>query len=304
MKCKYCNAEIENDARFCPNCGKDLSRLTKCINCGEFLDDEGSYCPHCGTKQPDSEENADNYVEEYQQNHSTRNFLIAFCVLFALIGGILYFTMQKKSASSDRSSVIIDSTVVDTAMVDTAAVDTLAEEYNDSNEMHTSEYVAERIKNMYGKEVFIASDFSRLRKKVKDYLDGLNSDDYNTEYFSNVEWIDFWFVGDDGGCGEPELSIEDVQINDNDGSAVARWYYKDCDCYAIVSLSLVFENDDWYVDDVNSVGCSGSTIKSVKRKTIDYLKDKATEDEVEEAKQKAAKAVDEAASIARKSLGL
>lgn len=304
MKCKYCHAEIGHDARFCPNCGRDLSNLSKCVNCGEFLDDEGSYCPHCGTKQPESEDNTDNYAEEYQRDHSTRNFLIAFSVLFAIIGGIIYFSMQKKTAPLGESETIPDTVVVDTAIVDTSSVDSLVGEYNDSDEMRTSEYIVERIKNMYGKEDFIASDFSRLRKKVKDYLGGLNADDYNEEYLSNAEWIDFWFVGDDGGCGEPELSIEDVRINDNDGFAMTKWYFRDCKCSAIISLSLVFENDDWYVDDVKAIGCNGLTIESVKKKTIDYLNDKETVDEVEKAKREAAKAVDEAASIARERLGL
>lgn len=131
MKCKYCNAEIEQDARFCPNCGKDLSSIKRCVNCGEFLDEESSYCPYCGTKQPECEENADSLVEEYQQDHSTRNFLIVLCVLFAVLGGIIYFFIQSRSAPLEEREAVLDTAVVDTAIVDTAAVDSVADEYDE-----------------------------------------------------------------------------------------------------------------------------------------------------------------------------
>lgn len=53
MKCKYCHAEIDIDAQFCTNCGKDLSKLRRCVNCHEIIDDDSDFCPYCGSKQPD-----------------------------------------------------------------------------------------------------------------------------------------------------------------------------------------------------------------------------------------------------------
>ena len=152
MKCKYCNAEIENDARFCPNCGKDLSRLTKCINCGEFLDDEGSYCPHCGTKQPEYENKHEDAAclahevaeecQEYQRKHIVRNFVIVISVLLALIGGIIYFFTQRKSTPLVDRKVVPDTTVVSTTQVDTTVVDSIIMENNEEEErkyVHISE---------------------------------------------------------------------------------------------------------------------------------------------------------------------
>lgn len=49
MKCKYCGAEVPKESQFCPNCGKDLSKLRKC---GEIIDDDATFCPHCGAEQP------------------------------------------------------------------------------------------------------------------------------------------------------------------------------------------------------------------------------------------------------------
>lgn len=56
MKCKYCNADIEKDAQFCTNCGKDLSKFERCVNCGELLDRDTVFCPYCGTEQSKKDE--------------------------------------------------------------------------------------------------------------------------------------------------------------------------------------------------------------------------------------------------------
>ena len=51
MKCIFCNAEIDQDAQFCPNCGKDLSMYDRCSKCGELLEEGTDFCPHCGTRK-------------------------------------------------------------------------------------------------------------------------------------------------------------------------------------------------------------------------------------------------------------
>ena len=292
IKCINCNETINSESEKCPYCGHDLTKYKQCTACGELLEKSDLYCPYCGVKQPEvikpneiapaiskKTELDTAIVEEPEESHNKGyNLILAllFVVIIALGGAIIIMNSKTSQSTSKTKSeqAFIDEPAVDLVVEDTTAVDTLAEEYNDSNEMHTSEYVVERIKNMYGKEEFLASDFSRLRKKVKDYLDALNSDDYNTEYLSNVEWIDFWFVGDDGGCGEPELSIGDIQIGQDDGYAVTRWYYKECDCYTNMSLSLIFENGNWFVDDVSAFGCSGITIESIRNKTKEYINNK------------------------------
>lgn len=51
MKCVKCNSEIDNDAQFCPYCGKEVEHGRLCVKCGEPLDDDSDFCPYCGTKQ-------------------------------------------------------------------------------------------------------------------------------------------------------------------------------------------------------------------------------------------------------------
>ena len=85
MKCKYCHAEIEQDAQFCTNCGKDLSMFGKCVKCGELLDSDASFCPYCGTEQPRYED-----AEESEKRSSYMKIFIAILGIL-LLGGLGYY---------------------------------------------------------------------------------------------------------------------------------------------------------------------------------------------------------------------
>ena len=85
MKCKYCNAEVTPNARFCTTCGGDLSKFDKCVNCGEFIDKGKSTCPHCGTQQPHEEK------VEVKVNGS-KKWLLILPIIVLLVGvGTWYF---------------------------------------------------------------------------------------------------------------------------------------------------------------------------------------------------------------------
>ena len=88
MKCKYCQAEIEQDAQFCTNCGKDLSKFPRCIKCGEILDDGSEFCPYCGTKQLQIGKDVEKTTKKEK-----KYWYIGFAfILLAIIGGLfLYF---------------------------------------------------------------------------------------------------------------------------------------------------------------------------------------------------------------------
>lgn len=96
MKCKYCNAEIEQDAQFCTNCGKDLSKFKRCVSCGELLDRDTEFCPYCGTKQTSEEQNLPEGMAEPLQLEEKKGskkwmWAIIAVILLAIIGGGAYF---------------------------------------------------------------------------------------------------------------------------------------------------------------------------------------------------------------------
>lgn len=41
--CKFCNAENEDDALFCGNCGERIDGKVKCPKCGEYNDEGETY---------------------------------------------------------------------------------------------------------------------------------------------------------------------------------------------------------------------------------------------------------------------
>ena len=60
MKCSKCNAEIADDAKFCPVCGAKVEPESKCPNCGEKLEDGAKFCTKCGTKIDNCNEGKEN----------------------------------------------------------------------------------------------------------------------------------------------------------------------------------------------------------------------------------------------------
>lgn len=59
--CPNCDAEIDINTMFCPQCGKEQEKneveqfvpkgKRKCSGCSEIIDDENEFCPKCGTKK-------------------------------------------------------------------------------------------------------------------------------------------------------------------------------------------------------------------------------------------------------------
>lgn len=47
-KCPNCNAEIPDDAKFCPECGYKIDSKINCPKCGTELQENEIFCPECG----------------------------------------------------------------------------------------------------------------------------------------------------------------------------------------------------------------------------------------------------------------
>ena len=48
MNCRYCNAENDEDAVFCINCGKKLDGKLNCPSCGAENEGDAKFCKECG----------------------------------------------------------------------------------------------------------------------------------------------------------------------------------------------------------------------------------------------------------------
>ena len=82
-KCIKCQMDIEDDARFCSECGavqeqpkqeKTGADARYCIQCGTSLSGEDEYCPECGKKQSETIGAAANMnAEQARENRTFQN---------------------------------------------------------------------------------------------------------------------------------------------------------------------------------------------------------------------------------------
>ncbi len=77
MRCPYCNASLDSDVDYCPNCGRQIPRQRYCANCGEPLDPRARFCPICGTEQNPSGNGKDDHNRDddncYEDNNNVEN---------------------------------------------------------------------------------------------------------------------------------------------------------------------------------------------------------------------------------------
>ena len=238
MKCKYCNAEIEQDALFCPNCGKDLSKFNKCVKCGELLDNETAFCPHCGAEQPRIEE-----VVEGPANSNKWFWIVGAILLIGVLAGGGYYFMGNRSATSlsaysqetDSIEEIVDSTIVD---------------------IHSTEGINARLNEIFSKG---------LRMSDEDVVKTFFSEEFRNLYRMvdevdrNRGEIGFWNGGLwDGRQDDDPNAFEIVRIytsSPQEADIVVNLIFnlENRHSEAKVSMSLVFENGNWFIDDISDM---------------------------------------------------
>lgn len=118
MKCKYCNAEVTPNTRFCTSCGADLSKLGKCARCGEFIEKGEPVCPHCGAEQP----------QIIQRESGSKNgvWILLSILLFCAIGGAGYYFFIKDSGNTMHGPQVDTDTIEELA-------DGILEDYEEEN---------------------------------------------------------------------------------------------------------------------------------------------------------------------------
>lgn len=154
MKCKYCNAEIEQDAQFCPNCGKDLSNFDKCVKCGELLDQDAAFCPHCGTELP-----------HYVENHGSRKWiwLLGIIVLLGIVCCGSYYFINNKNQNS------------------LYAQETNSDKETDDTEMMQNEEIASFVGRFY---VYYIDNYPNILSIKEEIAKNYLTKDYSDKYLS------------------------------------------------------------------------------------------------------------------------
>lgn len=49
--CKHCQSSMNENSKFCPNCGKPSVEMATCISCSQPIPMHSKFCAHCGSKQ-------------------------------------------------------------------------------------------------------------------------------------------------------------------------------------------------------------------------------------------------------------
>ena len=48
--CPKCNSQIEDNAKFCNQCGAPIIEAVNCSHCGASIPQDALFCPVCGNK--------------------------------------------------------------------------------------------------------------------------------------------------------------------------------------------------------------------------------------------------------------
>lgn len=254
MKCIYCHAEIEQDAQFCTNCGKNLSKFNRCVNCGELLDRDTVFCPYCGTEQKKEEEVIEspkesiqesqqedlaNTLQPYEETKSKKGIWILLAILLlCVIAGAGYYFFDK---SSGDDSYVAASDTIDTVV--------------DSSDIHSIEGIKARLNDIFAKAHNMPDDAA-----VSKYF----SQDFK-QLYSQVEKVDatfedgpgFWGgnIWDGGQEGDPD-KFDIVGVSTSSSSlalADVNCKYQNGDYQAEhkISMVLIFENGNWFIDNID-----------------------------------------------------
>jgi len=226
MKCKYCNADIEQDAQFCPNCGKDLSKYKKCVKCGELLDNNTFFCPFCGAEL--------SHEEVSEEPHSKKWLWLTIVLVICLALGGLWSILTNQGVVSK----IVEA---ESSQEDETILKRLTEIYD----------------NVFGQNNSDDYDSNYCSKGFRALLEEFNDAYENSTLVGDLMGpeVDHWTVAQD--ALNPTMNIVSIdKISENEANAKIHIDHGYENSGEDVKLKLVFENGDWFIDDFVYMGIS------------------------------------------------
>ena len=288
MKCKYCNTEVKAGMKFCPKCGKELFQLVTCNHCGAQIKAGLPFCPNCGARQNEQiaeprpitevvqdvilqEKMAEEHVQEehvqevnepddvtatkpsvseieptlsYEDDQGSKKWLwiVGVIILLGILGGGGYYFMTNKDGGS--------SFVVET--------DSIAE-IGDSipSDLQSVEAVKARLTEILSKALKMYDEDavnSYFSKEYRELFKEVNEYDNKYVYGEPGFWCgNIWDGGQDGNPNS--FTITNMHCtSDEKADAEVKFIYSHGDYHSenLMSVDLVFENGNWYIDNVGS----------------------------------------------------
>ena len=302
--CPQCKTPLEDDELFCHECGtkqeiKEVSLVgepqelerEKCVHCGETIEADSIFCPFCGRPQDVEEEQKEGPQQEpseqpkqperplepqepgaeeqptyeYEEEKKSKTLLWVLLALL-IVGGAGWYFFIKDSGNSMYES-----------QVDTDSIEEIVDSIYDEEayDAFSVEGVQTRLNDILSKALMMRED-DAVRTYFSEEFRGLYA--RVAEKDSHLDGPGFWNgnIWDGGQGGDPgKYTIIRVgSPNDNKADAGVKFSYDMVDYHSdnLITIELVFENGDWYIDDVDAN----------KQGMITYLKDEDSSSDTDE----------------------
>lgn len=104
---------VDDNAKFCPQCGAEIVGAVYCTKCGKELEGMVKFCPQCGTPIGGIPISSDNEIDSYDVNESPTNkykkwgIIAAIAATVVLLGGVAwYFLVNQKDHFSKELTLV------------------------------------------------------------------------------------------------------------------------------------------------------------------------------------------------------
>ena len=149
-QCSHCGARIEDDSRFCSECGKEITKANVCPHCGASVGEGDAFCPNCGKNlsEPIAADNVEQTVEYGEEEESPIKkylpYILGAIALIVICGGGWWYFNSSKAPQSNNEAAVAEAVDADSvaaeAVEEDFAVDTLASDIPQTNQQMKEHY--------------------------------------------------------------------------------------------------------------------------------------------------------------------
>ena len=285
-KCYYCGAELADDSLFCIECGKKQP-LNICPYCGAECEEGDVFCQNCGKRlttnvsrdsiDSNTNDGVVNTLEEVEKSPKSKIILsiVVGIIALALVGGWYFFGVSNDTTNGTmvKDSIPTGMTAVDT---DTLGIN------EDIGDVHSEAYIKHRLQQICDEipstpaEVLVNKYFAESFKELYNAV--IKEDQIETQRGNGFFDCDFWTGGRHGEL--KSVTILDL-TNITELSALATvqdliMFNEDNESKNSKDVHLVFENGDWYINDLSDY--SGSRMSKRMQEYLDDVEIKSQEE--------------------------